>query len=183
MNKRTNLGFTQVCRFENPLRKISLPRQCRDCPESVALGAGVVAAAPPRESLRISSSSMLCCHGAPRIAHTDPGEVPSAQRPWSGVRRTRRCLRCFPLSHIPAWKRNNKIAPFFDFKNWCYFLPLRHSAISKPARGSSGALFRGYRSAPRSQAETQYTIKCNPEYLQQNSPRHAQETPHTIHLP
>ena len=33
-----------VCRFENPLRKISLPRQCRDCPESVALGAGTVAA-------------------------------------------------------------------------------------------------------------------------------------------
>ena len=42
-------------RFENPLRKISLPRQC---PESVALGAGVVAAssrenygkAPPTEA-------------------------------------------------------------------------------------------------------------------------------------
>ena len=33
-----------VCKFENPLRKISLPRQCRDCLESVALGAGVVAA-------------------------------------------------------------------------------------------------------------------------------------------
>ena len=111
-----------VGKFENPLRKTLLPRQRRDCPESVALGAGTVAAAPPRESLRISSSSMLCCHGAPRIAHTDPGEVPSAQRPWSDVRRTRRCLRCFPLSHIPAWKRNNKIAPFFDFKNWCYFL-------------------------------------------------------------
>ena len=46
-----------VCRFENLLRKISLPRQCRDCPESVALGAGTVAAssredygvAPPPE--------------------------------------------------------------------------------------------------------------------------------------
>ena len=33
-----------ACRFENPLRKISLPRQRRDCPESVALGAGTVAA-------------------------------------------------------------------------------------------------------------------------------------------
>ena len=47
-----------VGKFENPLRKISLPRQCNDCPESVALGAGVVAAssredygiAPPTEA-------------------------------------------------------------------------------------------------------------------------------------
>ena len=46
-----------ACKFENSLRKISLPRQCRDCLESVALGAGVVAAssredygiAPPTE--------------------------------------------------------------------------------------------------------------------------------------
>ena len=46
-----------VGKFKNLLRKISLPRQCRDCPESVALGAGVVAAssrenygkAPPTE--------------------------------------------------------------------------------------------------------------------------------------
>ena len=34
-----------AARVENLLRKISLPHQCRDCPESVALGAGVVAAA------------------------------------------------------------------------------------------------------------------------------------------
>ncbi len=49
-----------VGKFENPLRKISLPRQRRDCPESVALGAGAVAAssredygvAPPTEVAR-----------------------------------------------------------------------------------------------------------------------------------
>ena len=65
-------------RFENSMRKISLPRQRRDCPESVALGAGVVAAAPPRESLRISSSSMLCCHGVPIVFKitTRPGALP-----------------------------------------------------------------------------------------------------------
>ena len=49
-----------ACKFENPLRKISLPRQCRDCPGSVALGAGIAAAAsredygiaPPTEVAR-----------------------------------------------------------------------------------------------------------------------------------
>ena len=34
-----------VGKFENSLRKISLPRQRRNCPESVALGAGAVATA------------------------------------------------------------------------------------------------------------------------------------------
>ena len=34
-----------VGKFKNPLRKISLPRQRRDCLESVALGAGAVATA------------------------------------------------------------------------------------------------------------------------------------------
>ena len=49
--------FLSACRFENSMRKISRPRQCRDHLESVALGAGVVAAssredygvAPPTE--------------------------------------------------------------------------------------------------------------------------------------
>ena len=41
--------------FENPLRKISLPRQCRDCLESVALGAGIVAAAIRKLHIHFSS--------------------------------------------------------------------------------------------------------------------------------
>ena len=32
---------------------------------------------------------------------------------------------------------NNKIAPFFDSKNWCYFSLLHHSAIAKPDRHST----------------------------------------------
>ena len=46
-------------------------------------------------------------------------------------------LLCCVLSHIPTWKRHNKIAPFFDSKNWCYFSLLHHSAIAKPDRHST----------------------------------------------